>query len=446
MTINKIALALLFVSAMADRECAPESPMGSVSNFSVEFAGGAATMGGSPYSTTPNPHFPEQQWDNTNVEFKFENAVAGTTNATLQVDTPVGYVANWNKMNPSPNRLGFAGQVNFVYTAVQGYFAGGVYAGIGYNGAHSSSTVVSVLNKDVVENVLDINAVAGASDSQPHSFSLPYNYNDPYSNDMDKYRDFIDSQDVLYGYYNSYTTPRTVRALQNRANGFANPPMAKATVSSGLMFNAGTRIGAMIGNVFPHLRLGWAAYQLKAHMTKQMPAGHVNKADIYGAVQGFDCSATVNNGGVLVESGGDKQKTTFQMGATQRFGNIDGLYNMPSLIKISSKGSRWTNALTLGAGVDWAFQRMTFGFYYQAAICQRVTFDKWSKDVSSGLESSIVTWPSSVTEQKILENEKPIVLNGGSVVNTYNKAVPKLSISPVIHTVMFSAKYVLSKA
>jgi hypothetical protein len=111
---------------MASQECGPEAPWGSQSNFSVEISGGAATMGGSPYSTTGTAAPSPQVWNDFQV-----STSAGSTpsNFNVEIDTPAGYKANWNKMTPSANRLGFAGQLNLHYTAVQGAFAGGVYAG-----------------------------------------------------------------------------------------------------------------------------------------------------------------------------------------------------------------------------------------------------------------------------------------------------------------------------
>lgn len=418
MTMKKIALALLSTAVMADQGCAPEPAWGTQNHFSVEFAGGAATMGGSPYSTTPTAAFPDQTW--SDVAIGNTATDAPTLSATLEVITPVGYRANWNQMQGNPNRLGFAGQLNMHYLAVQGNFAGGVYAGIGYNGAHSSSTIQGTFDNTVYVNNLSNTALpAGESMTVAEG---------PYSMQTD-------------GARNPYPSP----AQQSRAAINANQPPAKATVSSGVMFQAGTRMGVMIGNVFPHLRLGWAAYQLKAHMTGQMPAGsQTSSGELYA-----------NSTQTLTWDGDDKYETTptaatdsVLIGINQQLSltGVDNLYNLPKTIKIASKGSKWSNALTLGAGVDWAWQKMTFGFYYQAAMCQRVTFKQWNKAVSAGVTSSDVNWETTSTTNTVAAANDTTQLTGTGLTNTYGASVPSLSISPVIHTAMFSVKYVINKA
>jgi hypothetical protein len=422
MTMKKIALALLATSAMAEHGCAPEAPWGAQSNFAVEISGGAATMGASPYSTTPTPAMPAQTWNNLVVS-NFES-INSTFN--VEVDTPAGFRANWNKMTPSANRLGFAGQLNLHYTAVQGHFAGGVYAGVGYNGAHSSSTIKDTFNNTVYKNSVEILV--------PNRASGYGNKGDTYT-----YPNLPADDDTT-----AFIKPAATNALAPRANKNDNLPTAKTTVSSGLMFSAGTRMGAMIGNVFPHFRLGWAIYQLKAHMTNQMPAGFEVKDALYA---NSDAPAAVEDTfGFQLTGDGTTTPTdggTANMGLGQNFGDISSLYNVPNLVKVSSKGSKWANAITLGGGVDWAFQKMTLGFYYQAAICQRVTFDTWNKDIAAGLESSVVDFP---TKEQDGIGAAVTKLNSGGIVNTYGKTTPKVSISPLIHTVMISAKYVMNKA
>jgi hypothetical protein len=402
---------------MAEQGCAPEAPWGAQSNFAVEISGGAATMGGSPYSTTPTPAVPVQTWNDLVVS---NDPNTTGSQFSIEIDTPAGYRANWNKMTPSANRLGFAGQLNLHYTAVQGHFAGGVYAGVGYNGAHSSSTIKDAFNNTVYRNAVEITLpnASTAYGEVGNSFAYP---NMPTDADA-----------------TTRTDPSATNALASRANKNDNMPMAKTTVSSGLMFSAGTRMGAMIGNVFPHFRLGWAAYQLKAHMTNQVPAGFQATDALYA--NSTTDSAVTSDSGLQLIGGND---SFANMGVGQKFGAIGSLYNMPNLVKVSSKGSKWANAITLGGGVDWAFQKMTLGFYYQAAICQRVTFDTWNKDITGGLESSVVNFPKEAQGPIGTDVTK---LNSGGIVNTYGKTAPKVSISPVIHTVMISAKYVMNKA
>jgi hypothetical protein len=289
---------------------------------------------------------------------------------------------------------------------------------VGYNGAHSSSTIKNTFDNTVYKN-------SAAITLAPSTLSTAYGE----AGTSYAFSALPEDPDAAL-----VTQSTVTSALAERAAMHANMPMAKATVSSGLMFNAGARMGTMIGNVFPHLRLGWAAYQLKAHMTNQMAPFSASTA-IY-ADANVPTSVVADGGLMLLNPG------TANMGAGQRFGNLDTLYKTPSTMKVSSKGSKWANAITLGGGVDWAFQKMTMGFYYQAAICQRVTFDSWNKDMTAGMTASNVNFPT--TPQTGI-TETP-VKTSGTVVNTYGAATPKVSISPVIHTVMFSAKYVLNKA
>ena len=404
MTMKKIALALLATSAMADRDCAPEGAWGSQSNFSVELAGGSSTMMGSPSSDTANPDIPVQQWLNAN--FRNENTGDAGGSVDIEIDSPAGYQANWNKMTGLPNRMGFAGQLNMHYTAVHGAFAGGVYAGVGYNGAHSSSTIPGAFNNTVYKNY------ALVPDSENVKFnSISYDKGD-----------------------NLQYNPSTASALSGRANENANRPAGKATVSSGLMFQAGTRFGAMIGNAFPHMRVGWAAYQLKAVMTNQQ-SEQEKTAPISAQVS--ELINVTNNNEVIILNG-----TIVNVGVTQRFGSVDPFYKLDDSIKIASKGSKWANAITVGAGVDWAFQKMTLGFYYQAAICQKVTFDKWNKDVTAGQTKSTV----DLNFGEGTYSAGALTKTGAFATCTYGTKVPKVSMSPVIHTAMVSVKYVINKA
>jgi hypothetical protein len=384
MNKKMFALALLGAANVNAEGCAPEAPFATQNHFSVEVAGGASTMGGSPYSTTPAPAAPTAtliygQIDGGNLD----STTRGTINA------PGGYTANWKDMVASPNRLGFAGQLNMHYMAVEGAFAGGVYAGVGYNGAHSSSKINPRFDNTIT--LYDgTSEVAG---------------------------------EVAAGTSTNLTAGNT--GMSNSANSAINANMAaaKATVSSGLMFQAGARLGAMIGNVFPHMRVGWATYQLKAQLTNQYAPGtsgtalaNTDEAIVNGVIAPAEAVITLN-----------------QSGNANTGENFANLYTLPgSAMKVSSKGSKWTNALTLGGGVDWAHKQMTLGFYYQAAICQRVTFDTWNKDMTAGVTT--ITADTTTVNADADNAKVPVVM-------TYGKATPKVSISPVIHTVMLSAKY-----
>jgi hypothetical protein len=229
--------------------------------------------------------------------------------------------------------------------------------------------------------------------------------------------------------------------LQDRVQKTKNIPMGKATISSGLMFQAGTRLGAMIGNVFPHVRLGWACYQFKAHMTNQHTPWNNNVLVQAKSPNGI---IKVSDTVIGTRAVGATEPTSLTVGLGQYMGAFDGAYKTNNPIKIASK-SQWTNAVTIGAGVDWAFNKMTLGFLYQVGICQKLTFKKWNKDVTSGLTGVSADYLGSTDERTLPGGANNFLATGGSVTMQYGKRTPEVSIAPVMHTAMVSVKYVLGK-
>ena len=96
--------------------------------------------------------------------------------------------------------------------------------------------------------------------------------------------------------------------------------------------------------------------------------------------------------------------------------------------------NKWTNALVLGAGLDVAHQKWTYGFYYQAAICQRTKF-KYDNFVVGATQNTLTNDPTQVGEA--------VTYKG---VQTYDTSPVTVSIQPVISTFMMTVKYAFHKA
>ena len=138
---------------------------------------------------------------------------------------------------------------------------------------------------------------------------------------------------------------------------------------------------------------------------------------------------------------------TFNIESDEQLGRIDAFYNPNNRIKVASNRG-WANAMEIGFGMDFApsqfmSSRWIFGFYYQASIYQKVSFDQWDHDVCAGMTGSVLD----------LRGQDRIITNsGGSTKDTdrlltvlYDKVTPKLTIAPIMHTVMFSVKYVIGQ-
>ena len=378
--MKKITLALWAVgTSLTHADASTELPWATGKPFSAEIALGTTTMG-SPSGA-----------DNESSVPPTVQAIYGTQHPTVTVGGGGGgaitmdlagpsYWVNWSQMQSSPRYYGFAGQMNLHYMMAKGIFAGGLYAGVGYNGARSSSTIDPFLENSTW--TLNDNTSTIAEPVATHNLTGSF-----------VQRDGDDASDL----------------------------QAKATVSSGLMFQAGTRFGAIIGNVFPHLRVGWAAYQLNARMTNQ-----------YEATEG-----TSFNGAMTSQHTWKSDGTFINTSAIDMTMQVNALPSSER-ITLSSTGNRWTNAITLGGGLDWAFKKkMTLGIYYQVALCQRIIFKKWNKN-------AINTWSAVVQNQT--GGDIPFNQTAKVAHQTYVDGVPMVSISPVIQTMMFSAKYAFGKA
>jgi opacity protein-like surface antigen len=414
--MKKIALALLATSSYANTNHIDHHH-----GFAVELAGGLAMMGGAPYSDTEIPIV--QQGDQVLNDLKFSRYTGTTDNATFNVgsDIPIGYRSQWHTMVPNANNKGveFAGQLNLHYMMKSGSLGAGVYAGIGYNGVRSSSTYTDTFDNTIYNN-------AWAQTLGPNeSFSVP---NGTILKDHPAFTFLALGQSM---------------ATDDQIAMNADMPVSKATISSGLMLQAGARLGPIIGRFFPHLRVGWAAYQLRAHMTNQMPAYNAESA--MGADSYYVNAAITPADGFVVGDHVADPAPPFganNIAVNNSFKDMDPLFVTPERIKVASKRPQWSNAVTLGAGLDWSMNnKIMLGVYYQAAICQRVHFNQWNKDVTGGMTSSTANFP---TENQTGIGTDPVATSG-KVITPYGSTPPTVSIDPIIQTVMFSAKYVINK-
>jgi len=387
--------------------------------FAVELAGGLAMMGGHPYSDTEIPVI--KQGDQVLNDLKFSRYTGTTDDAEFNVgsDIPVGYRAQWNTMTGSANnnRVDFAGQLNLHYMMKKGSIGAGVYAGVGYNGARDSSTYTDTFDNTVYKNEWAEKVAANSSFSIPNGTTLG---NHPTV---------------------TFINARQGTSTDDQIAMNADMPTCKATISSGLTLQAGARIGPMLGRVFPHFRVGWTAYQMKAHMTNQMASyskESIMNVDSYHA----NAAITKDQGFIVGDHIPDPTTGANNIGAGQGISSMEPLYETGNRIKVDSQGSKWSNAVTLGAGVDWYFKKMTLGVYYQAAICQQVTFNKWNQDITGGMTSSEANFPTQ-PQTGIGIDQVP---TSGRVITTYGSTPPTVSIKPLIQTVMFSAKYIINKS
>jgi opacity protein-like surface antigen len=406
MTIKNIALALLAVPAMANQHCEPEAAQ---PHFSVELAGGGCTMNGHVQSKTTNPDIPTPTFKDFKASWQNPPGEEGSAEVSVLLDMLMGYRANWNKMIPLPSQMGFAGQINMHWNYMCNGMGAGLYAGVGYNASRSSSTIPASFDPTI----------------QRYEYTKKY-----------KTADASVTQDIQSDTLINSQNNRAISTPQDLCQK-TNIPMGKATVSSGLMFQAGTRLGAMIGNVFPHVRLGWACYQFKAQMTNQRAQWN-NDVAIQAA---SPCAVNVADGNIVIENTAAAEQRV-NIGVNAVLDAFDAAYTTSNPIKIASK-SQWTNAVTIGAGVDWAFNRMTLGFFYQVGICQKLTFKKWNKNVTAGLTAAGAKFLGPDTRLNGDNEYKP---TGGMLKMNYDKSTPEVSIAPVMHTAMVSVKYVLGKA
>jgi hypothetical protein len=106
---------------------------------------------------------------------------------------------------------------------------------------------------------------------------------------------------------------------------------------------------------------------------------------------------------------------------------MSDLGNTNSFVK-----QQWTNALTLGAGLDIAHKKFVYGFYYQVAIGQKTKFT-YNNNFTSGL-----------TEDITIANGTGNGANN-KLTQPYGGSEATVSITPVISTFMASVKYCFHK-
>jgi hypothetical protein len=418
--MKKIALALLATSSYANTNHIDHHH-----GFAVELAGGLAMMGGAPYSDTEVPTPTEQTWNNFSATIP---AVAGTlSNYNTNENIPGGYFAPYNTMDYSSRAMGFAGQLNLHYMMKSGSLGAGVYAGVGLNNARSSSTYRDGFKTDETnyQAYLQFNNDT-AQNIGPISGPISSLKNNPDLNP--------DVGTPVFAKKHSLSSEK-----QGQADAaIADFPTPKVTISSGLTLQAGARLGPIIGRFFPHLRVGWAAYQLRAHMTNQM-SPFDPEIDINAAGSGAVDSFVLENGAFKITP--NAGTATANIGDYSQF---KGLYTVGNRTNVTSKGHQWSNAVTTGAGLDWSMNnKIMLGVYYQAAICQRTYFNQWNKDVTAGMTGSSINFPTSGNITFNTDNTP--LPTSGKVITPYGSTPPTVSIDPIIQTVMFSAKYVINK-
>jgi hypothetical protein len=143
---------------------------------------------------------------------------------------------------------------------------------------------------------------------------------------------------------------------------------------------------------------------------------------------------------------GDRAPTLNRESAEQ-LGHIHDFYNTNNRIKIASNKG-WANAMEIGFGMDFApsqfmSSRWIFGFYYQASIYQKVSFDQWDHDVCAGMTGSVLDLRG---QDRIITNADGSTKDMNRLLTVlYDKVTPKLTIAPIMHTLMFSVKYVISQ-
>jgi hypothetical protein len=173
----------------------------------------------------------------------------------------------------------------------------------------------------------------------------------------------------------------------------------KVTITSGLNFQVGMRPGIWVNNMFFHGIVGWQCLNLQSKVSNvYKPFARV--------VEGVSATEPVDN-----------VQTVEPDPALDQFGNLS-----------SFTKNKWTNALVLGAGLDFAHQKWTYGFYYQAAICQRVNF-KYNNFAVGATANSFSGDMENITYTQ-----------------PYAAVPVKVSIQPVISTFMMTVKYAFHKA
>jgi len=355
--MNKKLMTLLALAACSNVNantttsgCAPEEPWAMQNNVMLVGASvGVASMK-DPISAEATIDSPESLTGDLDI--------TSQTNPT-EFYVPVGYEADMENLIPSAAKMGFAGRLDVQYGMRQGMFGMFLYAGLGLNQSKTSAKSKAI-NDGTAQEYYSVDANEGLSEA-------------------------------AFGGNTVTTNPY--------APGVAADP--KVTITSGLNFQAGARMGVWVNNMFFHGIVGWQCLNLQSKVS-----------NVYKA---FD--RVVNN--VDAVDTGTVNIVDTAPGANQ-FG--DG--TLSSFTK-----NKWTNALVLGAGIDFAHQKWTYGFYYQAAICQRTNFkyEKFAVGATANAFSGDDIADMTYTQ-------------------TYGVSPVTVSIQPVISTFMMTVKYAFHKA
>jgi hypothetical protein len=428
--------------------------------FAFEVVNGVAMVTGTPESDTESPApVTGQTWKNFGVDLGpvagSVGTVINTNQVVVEMDMPGGYRSNWNAMPITKKQPGFTGQLNMHYMMHVNNWGMGVYGGVGYTGGSVSAQGVVNFDQNVCTNGFVIR-----NSSAANTLTLPIG---TYTVSQ------LNNAPTSIPPYEQTAGERTLSSSASDQALVARPA-ARVTVKLGLSLQAGIRLGRMVGNFYPHVRLGWAAYNMRSTLDNQIRAGS-RQANVYGYCAeegkgGVDSTGSVynNQNGRYYNSAAARYFNTTYIECTNDVGAFDPIgnpnhnneerelaginkptqmlapfYTSEGLTNISST-SRWANAVTLGLGLDWTRGKWVLGAFYQVALCQRVLFKSWNKDVSAGITSASVDfagadWKMTSRNLTTMEN------TGRKLVATYGAKTPEFSVKPVIQTFMVSIKY-----
>lgn len=493
--MKKIALLMVFCPTMTSSE-----QTSLYSGSSIELSSGLSFITGTLSSQTPNPKPAPQIW------YMSAQYNAGSLNEpiVLQTSTPGGYAANWNTMQHNTPKLGFSGELNLHHTWHKDTVATGLYLGIGYNGARNSSTIDDQFQEKSYVHKATISLAPGSDTGlipldqytmrtlEEQSGKNGLNIQtDAFLSDSSDHTNCVDcpSAKSIVSFGPCFKAglrfgPVIGRFFPYILVGWRGAPI-KAHLTNQCepymrVGDGGTK-GAGTNNIFMHSiasngraqnslkgnRLGalWAQSHHKSNRTNtiQRKNAQINhtlldpiKVTAPQPIPHQTAPRTIPDqeppkaNERTLRSGyqapGDRAPTLNSESAEQ-LGHIHDFYNTNNRIKIASNKG-WANAMEIGFGMDFApsqfmSSRWIFGFYYQASIYQKVSFDQWDHDVCAGMTGSVLD----------LRGQDRIIANaGGSTKDTnrlltvlYDKVTPKLTIAPIMHTVMFSVKYVISQ-
>jgi len=343
------------IKVVAESGCAPEVPWAAQNNVMLVGASlGVASMK-DPISARTNAIV------NTVDNIKLVNRANEPAN---NLKVPLGYQSNISELKASAAKMSFAGRLDVQYGMRQGMFGAFLYAGLGLNQSKTTSNSDSVDAPYMREN---FSAGAGGAWKSDGNFSVVP----------------IDDKWAPTDY--------------------ANP---KVTITSGLNFQAGVRMGVWVNNMFFHGIVGWQCLNLQSKVS-----------NVY---KEFEKITTT------------KVYPTDEVGGVYALTACDPVEKAPKTSSFTK--NKWTNALVLGAGIDFAHQKWTYGFYYQAAICQRTNF-KYDNFVVGSWKTAIKDSPEDVS-----------ALNEYVGVQKYRTSPVTVSIKPVISTFMMTVKYAFHKA